>query len=172
MIFLSISCCKLKRIVIECHSYLLTHVFRLSFNGTSGTAKSLATLSKSRQDNKTHLAVVRLATSPGILNKSLTAGAAAESGVLTFQGTVIDYVRNDTVNTNYSYLSPFLSHVVLERLAPNQTYYYIVGDGKAHWSSVLKFKTLPHLSATVSPYPIRIGLMSDVGQVNDIYLQE
>lgn len=69
---------------------------------------------------------------------------------------------------NATYLSPFISNVVLSSLSPDTEYRYAVGNGSM-WSREISFRTLPlHVTGAKSKvYPIRIGIIGDIGQVHE-----
>ncbi|GLI71506.1 hypothetical protein VaNZ11_016727 [Volvox africanus] len=97
--------------------------------------------------------------------------AAAPSGEnRTFPGSIITYLRlySDTALQNFSYLSPYIHHVVLANLTPSTTYNYQVSARDGNLAGNYSFTTLPLLAhGAPSPYPLRIGIMGDVGQTRN-----
>ncbi|EFJ42112.1 hypothetical protein VOLCADRAFT_77270 [Volvox carteri f. nagariensis] len=96
----------------------------------------------------------------------------AQGGTETrFAGSIITYLRlySDTTLANYSYLSPYIHHVILANLAPSTTYNYKVSCRNGSLAGNYSFKTLPKKTAGdgSSPYPLRIGIIGDVGQTRN-----
>ncbi|GIM13200.1 hypothetical protein Vretimale_16381 [Volvox reticuliferus] len=97
--------------------------------------------------------------------------ASAPSGEnQTFAGSIITYLRlyTDTAYANYSYLSPYIHHVILANLTPSTTYTYQVSARDGNLAGNYSFTTLPlPADGAPSPYPLRIGIMGDVGQTRN-----
>ena len=98
--------------------------------------------------------------------------------MLHFKGRVSTYTRQLVAAqyANVTYRSPFISHVLLKHLIPGTKYHYVVGNGSM-WSREMTFITLPlhrpkrrrwggphRQDPTSSVYPLRIGVLGDVGQ--------
>ncbi|GFR53263.1 hypothetical protein Agub_g16045 [Astrephomene gubernaculifera] len=80
-----------------------------------------------------------------------------------FSGSVITYLRtySDPALANYQYLSPYIHHVLLTGLTPRTTYRYQLAGRDGRLAGGYSFTTLP---LTTNVYPLRIGLIADVGQ--------
>jgi hypothetical protein len=97
--------------------------------------------------------VVRYGTSP-----NGTYAFNTSNGYTTSYTQVYTGFGNSNPALNYS--SPLIHHVTLTNLTPNTTYYYQCGDPALGLSGQFNFTTLP----PVGTYPLRIGVIADVGQ--------
>ena len=96
--------------------------------------------------------------------------AGSQPVMKEFKGRVISYARNYTAPKffNYSYLSPYLGHVILSHLKPSTKYIYSIQMNDAMGKAVSStfqgnFTTLPKAPR----YPLRIGVTGDIGQTDN-----
>ena len=98
---------------------------------------------------------------------STTQGASQSASATSVTGNVYAYIRaiDATVPSNqgYSYLSPYMSHVVLKSLPTGAPIYYSVSNPFLERSTSAEFSFTP-LSPTTPVYPMRFGFMCDNGQ--------
>ncbi|KXZ54062.1 hypothetical protein GPECTOR_5g17 [Gonium pectorale] len=101
-------------------------------------------------------------TSKEVATASVT---PAKGSAKRFTGPVITYLRayTDPTMTSAQYLSPRIHHVVLRNLAPKTFYRYQISDASGKLVGAYSFTTLP-VRESSRVYPLRIGLMADVGQ--------
>ncbi|KAG1674589.1 hypothetical protein FOA52_001838 [Chlamydomonas sp. UWO 241] len=149
------------------------------FSGEPDIGASLVTRPHRRAFVETSPTLGAVTTKPG-------ASLAGRSCVTRHQGTTLSYTRTylEAGLAGRSYMSPYISHVLLTGLSPGTKYYYSVGHGTVagQWSPERAFTTM-RAAATPSTgggggggsdggarqkqqawYPLCLGFMGDVGQ--------